>query len=366
MGLTFFLLGTLAMAYFELVVATENTMRSTLQAFEAMGPLLTFAVMLGQMIQPLGAVILAYGYAKSRSGFWGLLITVVVALQVLLGFLTDTKGTVVLALIIVAVTKSLWDGKVAKVWLLSIILFATIMFPILQANRIVRSERGWDRAQVLENFGTVIEAAIEQRDKVYETHGGVRSQTFLERTSGELMLETLFDKVTESGTYLNGATLAPVAYTFIPRLLLPDKVDVQVGQLFNRTFMHGSKDDFLYLSVSILGEMYWNFGWAGIIVGNLLFGGLLGVVGVRTSLAKSRSLTRLLILLLTVKVLCRGYEDSIALSFVTWLRCMAAIGLLHLAFSRPARDQETSAAGSTDVAVVPVDGSGVRFPNLLR
>jgi len=366
-GLGLFVSGMLAMAYFQLVLATENTTRSTMQAFATMGPFLTFAVMLGQLAQPLGAVILGYGYAKSRSPLWILLITIVVGSQVLLGFLTDTKGTVLLAFVMVAVTQTLWDGRIAKLWLFAIVAFATLMFPILQANRVVRAEHGWNRAEVLENLGTVLDAAIEQSGKVYETRAGERSQTFLERTSGEVILETLFDKVTESGDYLNGSTLRAIVFTFIPRLLLPDKGDVPVGQLFNRTYMHGSKDDFLYLSVSMLGEMYWNFGWPGVIVGNLLFGGLLGLIGVRTSLAQSRSITRLLILLLTVKVLCRGYEDSLAISFVNWLRCMAAIGLLHLAFSRTTKPaHEASEAGSSLAGSAPVPAAAVRFPNLMR
>lgn len=365
-GSILFVLGMVAVAYLQLVLATENTLRSTAQAFATMGPFLTFLVMLGQLTLPLGAVILAYGYAKSRSLFWVVLTAIVVGSQVLLGFLTDTKSTVLMAVVMVAVTRSLWDGRVAKVWLLGIVAFATIVFPILQANREVRGEHGWNRAQVLENMGTVISAAIEQSGKSGQTRGTERSQTFLERTSGEAVLETLFDKVTESETYLHGSTLTPILFTFIPRLLLPDKVDVPVGQMFNRTFMHGGKDDFLYLSVSMLGEMYWNFGWTGVIVGNLLFGGLLGLVGVRTSLAHARSITRLLILLLTMRVLCRGYEDSIAISFVTWLRCMAAIALLHVVFSRTTKAHEASEVGASAVLPAPVTAAGVRFPNLMR
>lgn len=365
-GLTLFAVGMIAVAYFQLVLATENTIRSTLFAFTSMGPFLTFLVMLGRLVQPLGAVILSYGYAKSRSPLWVLLITMVVASQVLLGFLTDTKETVLLSVVMVAVTKSLFDGRIAKMWLLAIVAFATILFPVLQANRVVRDEHGWDRAQVLANLGTVLDAAIEQNVKTQERPGVERSQTFLERVSGETVLEILFDKVTESGNYLHGSTLEPILFTFIPRLLVPDKVSVPVGQLFNRTFMHGGKDDFLYLSVSMLGEMYWNFGWSGVIVGNLLFGALLGFIGAKTSLAQCRSITRLLVLLLTVRVLCRGYEDSISISVVTWLRGMAAIGLLHLAFSRATKTHEASDVGAPVAGPTPASAAALRFSNLMR
>jgi hypothetical protein len=365
-GIVFFVTGTAAMAYLNLVVITENSIRATEDGYTELGPLLTFTVMLGQMVQPLGVVILAYGFARTRSFYWGLLIAALVLVQMVLGFLTDTKGTVLLPLLLVVVTISLLQGRISKGWIVGVIVFATIMFPVLQANRVVRSERGWNRAQVLEHIGTVVEQAFAVSDKVYQTRGGERSQTFLERVSGDAVLETLFSRVTESGSYLNGATVAPVAYAFVPRLILPQKADVPLGQLFNRTFMHGSKDDFLYLSVSILGELYWNFGWPGVLLGNFLVGCLLGLVGVKTDLAETPTLTRMLILLLTFKLVVLGYGDSIAMAFVTWLRCLAAIGLLHLLFSRPKDTQEPSEAGSAAVGTATVTGPVVRFPNLMR
>jgi len=366
-GVGFFVTGTGAMAYLNLVAITENSIRATEHGFAAMGPLLTFAVMLGQMVQPLGVVILAYGFARARTFSWALLIAAVVLAQMVLGFLTDTKGTILLPLVLVAVTVSMRQGRISKGWIVGVVLFATLLFPVLQANRVVRNEHGWNRAQAIENIATVVEEAFEARDKIYQTRAGERSQTFLERTSGDAVLETLFNRVTESGSYLNGATVTPLVYAFIPRLILPQKVDVPLGQLFNRTFMHGSKDDFLYLSVSILGELYWNFGWTGVLLGNFLVGCLLGLTGVKTDLSKTPTLTRMLILLLTIKLVVLGYGDSISMAFVTWMRCLAAIGLMHAFFARPSQAQEPSDSGSTAMgAAAPVTAAGVRFPNLMR
>jgi hypothetical protein len=377
--------GSLAVCYYSLYLVTENSVSATAKGLTAMGPLLTFAVMLGQMMQPLGVVILAYGYAKTRSTLWLGLVVAVVILQLALGFVTDTKGTALFGFLLVAVTVTLWEGKVSKVWVLGVVVFAVVMFPIFQANRVARNERGMNRQQALENIWKIVQESFEAREKIYETQGGHRAQTFLERSSGEPALELLFQHVGVDTPFLHGATLVALPYTFIPRLLVPDKEDVQVGQLYNQTFLHGSKDDFTYISVSQLGELYWNYGWPGVVFGSLLTGALLGLLGAKSSLSEAHSLTRLLILLVTVKSLCLGYGGSISMTYVVWMRSMAAVGLLHLALSRPIRAAQQGprrnlsrppGASSVTLPTLPSPSrsgrlgpepvQGVRFPNLMR
>jgi len=55
---------------------------------------------------------------------------------------------------------------------------------------------------------------------------------------------------------------------------------------------------------------------AGVICGTLLTGVLLGYVGAKSSLAEVHSLTRLLVLLITIKMLCFGFGGSIAIAYV--------------------------------------------------
>jgi hypothetical protein len=87
-----------------------------------------------------------------------------------------------------------------------------------------------------------------------------------------------------------------------------------------------------YISPSHLGEMYWNFGWPGVLAGMALVGAICGLVG-RFNLAECRTVTRLLVFVTTVELLIHGFEGALA-GYVVWLRSIAAIGLLHLAFAR--------------------------------
>lgn len=360
-GLGCWVVGSISLAYYSLVVTPENTVQSTAKGFAAMGPVLTFLVMLGHLIQPLGVAMLAYGYAKNRTPFWLSLVLTLVALQLTLGFIIDQKGFSVLAIIMVALAQSLLESKVPKGWLATVLVFMIFLFPVFQASRIIRGEHGLDRAQALERIGDVFELALDARTKV--TEGRHRAQTFGERSSNEEALGPLFDRVGVDVPFLHGRTFVALPYAFIPRLLLPDKEDVAVGQLYNRTFQHGSKDDFTYISVSHLGEFYWNFGWPGLICGMLLTGMILGYTGARTSLAEGRSLTRLLILLVTIEQICFNFNASIAISYVVWMRALAAIGLLHLMFAQPSAGPARPLL--QPAAPGPLGGPQPRYPNFL-
>jgi hypothetical protein len=366
-GLGCFIVGSLAMAYYAIVVTPVNTMRSQANGFANMGPLLTFAVMLGQMMQPLGVVMLAYGYAKNRTAFWLGLVLAVVFMQLVLGFITDTKGTALLGILLVAITQTLWDNKLPKGWGAGVVLFALLVFPVLQAARVEREAHGLDRQQAFQRLSEVLALAWESHDKVLEGKPRERSQTFLERCSSAVPLELVFIHAGVDTPFLRGRSLVALPFAFIPRLLLPDKEDVPIGQLYGHVFLHTPADDFTYIAFSQLGELYWNFGWPGVVGGMLLTGFLLGFTGANSTVAEAPSLTRLLVLLITIKTICFGFGGSITLTYVIWMRALAAIGLLHLIFAR--RVSPTSEA-SVLPPRLPQSGASVQrpiavFPNMM-
>jgi hypothetical protein len=75
-----------------------------------------------------------------------------------------------------------------------------------------------------------------------------------------------------------GASMDYVGYALIPRLFWPDKPRVIQGGWF--TFMLGLADSpesaTTNMAQNAQGELYWNFGLPGVIVGMALLGVLLG------------------------------------------------------------------------------------------
>jgi len=333
-GVALWLLGAAATLYVQVWVVPEKTNAATARGLASMGAGMTFLVMLGALAEPLGILILAYAYARFRTVSWLLFIIVVVVSQVILGFVCDIKSLGMLGGILVILAKILMDNKLPKAWLAAGVVFIALVFPLFQAYRSeVTGERGMTRTQAVENIGKVIDIVLASRQQDDDDSSRHHTLTFLERASLKGNVERAVERTGVDTPFQEGRTMVALATAFIPRLLWPDKPDVAVGQEFNHTFIHGEADT--YISPSHFGELYWNFGWPGIIFGMGFIGLLLGFIGARCSMSRGgRSVTRFLILLVTAKYVCLGFEGSIAIAYVTWMRSLLAIGILHLMLAR--------------------------------
>jgi hypothetical protein len=327
------------------------------------------------MMQPLGILILSYGYAKRRTAMWTSLIIAMVLVEVAAGFIMDVKRVALMGPALVILTRTLVDNRLPKAWILCSVAALSVLFPVFQAYRTeITNERGMDRLQALHELPKVLSIALqsaEKEQKRVDPDPEERPQSFLERSSVKGALENLFQHVPREVPYLGGGSLVSIPMAFVPRLIAPEKADVSVGLLYSQVILHFHGDT--YISISHLGELYWNFGWLGIVFGMPIFGMLLGFVGARFNLEHGTSVTRILVLLATAQSLCIEFEGTIPVSYVLWLRGMAAIGLLHLLFARRGRVMSPAPASvapepeprPAGLALLP-QISAPRFPNLMR
>jgi hypothetical protein len=364
-GSALWIAGTCAVVYFQVFTVPEKSNMAAAQGFAAMGPLLTFVVMLGNLVQPLGMLIVAYGYARHRGALWTMLIVGVLATQVVVGFITDIKGIALIAGVTVIVVRTLVDNRPPMAWIAAGLAFILIAFPVFQASREVMGERGLNRLQALHEIDEIVALSISFREKVETGNKNERSQTFVERGYLKDNVEQVMAHVGVDLPFLNGSSLSDLPYMFVPRLIAPDKVHVAIGQLY--THLIGKSDLDTYISVSHLSEWYWNFGWPGIAFGMSLTGLLLGFTGARSSLEQGVTLTRILILVATVQSLCLGFEGEIPGSYSVWLRSVGAILLMHLVFARRMErtpQRETTVAGGRTMRLP--SPALQRFPNVMR
>lgn len=360
-GLTLWTVGTAAEVYLGVFVVPESTTRAVTKGFANLGSVGTFALMLGRLMQPLGLLILSYGYARFRGSFWTVLVIAIVTAQAAAGFVTDVKTTALMGVVVVVVTRLLVDNGPPMTWMVSAVIAVALAFPVFQANRMeVTGERGLNHLQALQNIGRVLQIAVESRDKVNDVRMETRPPTIVERVYIKNNLEQVMDHVGVDVPYLNGASLKEVAFAFVPRLIIADKQSISMGQLFTHQIAHSDTDTFI--SISHIGELYWNFGWIGTLLGVLVTGVILGSVGSMSSLEGGPSLTHVMILLITVQSLCIGFEGELSISYVTWMRSLAAVGLLHLLFAR----RTAAGSGSPAPSGLVVPTVAVRFPNLMR
>lgn len=153
--------------------------------------------------------------------------------------------------------------KSIAVLLLSVVF---IVFPIYNTFRY--TEVGADTGARL---GRTIETATRWDSGTYMEHTFL---AFLGRMAYITSTAAVVRDVGRHVDYKMGETLlrAPVS-VLIPRLIWPDKPSIVIGREFGETFrLIHSRDRQTQIGASSIGELYWNFGTAGVLTGMFLFG----------------------------------------------------------------------------------------------
>jgi hypothetical protein len=102
----------------------------------------------------------------------------------------------------------------------------------------------------------------------------------LERSANIAQLTNIVDLVKRNG-YYGGAASFPLLAAFVPRLFWPDKPTIQLGTWFAleigvASIGEGGRAN-NSVNMSVPGELYLDFGWIGVVLGCIFFGGLVAV-----------------------------------------------------------------------------------------
>lgn len=318
------------LAHVDLFITNDSATEDLVVA--RVGNAVMLAIEFGDTLQPLSILLIFYALSRYRRVALLPIAIAVVLFQAVYGFVIDVKGEVMLGGIMLVVTKMLVEGRLPKALLVSFAVCVALLFPALQANRVVRGENNVNHAQAAHNIVQTFKDAYAARLQV--TTGQDRAQTLSERGSLKGSVELIVHGTGGSVPFQHGSTLTPMLAAFIPKIIWPSKPSLDVGRILNRQF-HVSEDTDSYVSPSHLGELYWNFGWGGVIVGMAMFGLLLGYLGARCDLSKTVTVTRILIIAGTARLLILGFESSISNQYVVWARMMLAVAVLHFLFARP-------------------------------
>lgn len=354
-------ISTAASGYYKIFVITAQTAAAVEKGMNSISSIAAAGFILANYMQYLGILFLAYAQCRYRRAYLIPVVVAVAVIQLAFGFIVDSKGDALIGGILVIVAQLFVNGRVPKTWLVPFIVFLFVAFPVMQANRLVRGIYRIDHIEALNNIGEILKDAIRFKDDT--TVGGERSLAFYERMSLKGSVEMIVTRTGQEVEYQRGYTLLPLVTVFIPRLIWPSKPDVQTGLIMNREFKV-SKVAFVYISPSHLGELYWNFGWPGVLIGMSLIGAVLGFIGKYVDMSEHTNITRLLIAVLTIRQLIIGFEGSIAVQYVVWMRAGLLVFVLHLLISR--RIPSVGVNKPAEHAETNEPNISQRLPNLLR
>jgi hypothetical protein len=366
-GILWWIIGTAGTYILDVYIVTDNSIEASKKGFETMGPYGTTAFMVATMIQPISILLIAYAWRLRPSKLLLVLVITVVVVQVLLGFVINIKSTAMIGGILVILTFILIEGRLPIPWLVAAVLYGILVYPVFVAARAEIHGKGMiARASILGDLRHVVELAIAAESR--DNGPGERAQSLLERTSVRASVQMIVQRTGVEVKFQNGHTLTPLLATFVPRIIWSDKPDVATGRVVNKEFRVSEADFWdTYISPSIPGELYWNFGWSGVLIGMAVIGGALGTLGQRCNLSERKSVTNLLVVAVTIKQVIVGMEGTFSPEYVVWFRSLGAIGILHLIFAKIPIQQRTSINGEQHAPHVQPRSPLLKpFPNLLN
>lgn len=300
------------------------------------------AVVLGRMLMPVGEILLSYAYLKTRSRVLFVLVVGLIAAMMPIGIILNSKEIAVSFLAVFFLTTWLYNGKIPVKWVWAGALSVSMVFPLAYTYRNYISTRHISLSASLGNLDSHIERAFSEPTMAEASSDSAMERvvkgidTFAARSNLKPLMELVLARVGVDVPFQEGYTLEPILYIFLPKMLLPDKPQVLVGQHFNRE-MHISASAYTFISTSFMGEFYWNFSWGGLIIGMYLVGMTYGAVGELATIDKTKSVARLLILVTMIYTLVVKFETGVAEEYSLFLRTVVIILILNMVFSRQSR-----------------------------
>lgn len=225
------------------------------------------------------ATCAARGDVRQRRFFW-----TVWPIHLALSFATFGKTAVVIAMLLPLLGYYL--GHRNRLNFVIGLLIIGVVFALYQP--LVH----YGRASIYERTGTINQASYIERFNIigkYIVGDAVAERSSTGRQSWWTRLNYAGAQAHAMSLYDNGypgSTLNNVWMLFVPRVLWPDKpIMTGPGSEFYR-IVTGNESGISFLGLSIYGDLYWQFGWFGLVFGTAVVGWILALMA-------SRSLTAL-------------------------------------------------------------------------
>jgi hypothetical protein len=321
-GLIVWVIGFYSNAYIQFGVGDQFTLKKySLGVFGGF-------IALSRILGPLGFLMLVYSFltTKKKSSMYVMLC--MMAADFVLGFVGDSKETAIRDPLLFLFSFIILRERVPVVLTVIFIVMAGLSFNYFAAYRHELGSRHESRVSAVSNIDYKLEKIFGQNKTLGESFAD-GLEYFSSRITLKQNVELLVSRVGVDREYKGGYTLIPLLYAFIPRFIAPDKQDAtQVGRLFNREFFSGGSRD-TYISVSNLGELYWNFGFSGVVVGMMCIGMLMAYIA-SLAVGSNNNLPRYLLLLLTIYLLVLRSESALAMTYTYWARAVVLLLLIHM------------------------------------
>jgi hypothetical protein len=220
-----------------------------------------------------GIALLTLAWLQHRRREVLLLLAIVVPLSMLFNFFTGSKRLVLTPPFMVALSYIVYERRIRTSWLAAGVAALIVLYPVSEVYRAVVQT---DNMRSILNF-------IRDPSRTFEAISIVREgadlesyvRTGIQSTTARLdalgVLTVILRETPERVPFQGGWTIGYVALSYVPRLLWANKPQMTQGDWVSQTY--GSASDLQTdVGPSWVGEFYFNWGYAGVVLGMIVMG----------------------------------------------------------------------------------------------
>ncbi len=263
----------------------------------------------------LGGIIFIYLALKEdrRPVLW-LALGLVIACEYILGFVGNTKEISYRLPILLVLAgfflRGSFNARLIVLIVVSFILYQGL-FTAYRDN--VLQVRRQSVLQAIESKESAKEIVLKAagREKAFLLKSACIA---LDRVDCRKYIDMITKDVGNRVPYQDGETILALLYTFVPKMFWEDKPDLALGKMMNRVF-RVSPSPYNWVPSTQLGELYWNYGLTGGLVGMFIIGVLLAVIGRYCALGSNPTVGKFLVVLTAAYLIGLRFEDCIAVDY---------------------------------------------------
>jgi hypothetical protein len=218
-----------------------------------------------------GIGLIAICYQRYRSRVALLLLGLTIPPTMFFNFFTGSKGLFLRPLVLIAIIHIIATRRLRVWWILGFLALMSALYPMLKTYREFMYANHLTAVQVIAKprWALNLIASYADADLGEYLEAGIR--TTASRLNGLGILSVVVRDTPGRVPFQNGRTLAFIPLSYVPRALWPGKPEFTTGYWVTSNYGFGP-----HISSSTgctwMGELYFNFGWSGVIVGMALLG----------------------------------------------------------------------------------------------
>jgi hypothetical protein len=220
-----------------------------------------------------GLALLTIVYLKFQSRQALVVLLALLPLAMLVGFLTGSKRLFLAPAALIALAHMVTIRRARAFWFVGGLTGVVLIYPIASFYReVVQAGNVLSLAEVLRNPGRMlllVSSFVSQVEPLEYFRAGLEATTNRLNYLGILTL--IVRDAGERVPFQGGWTIGLAFISFIPRIFWPGKPATSIGQWVTDNFGSGPNIE-SSTGPSQIGELFFNFGWPGIVIGWILLG----------------------------------------------------------------------------------------------